>query len=345
VKVGIVGCGEIARAHVDALDRLDVQVVGVCDTDEQRCARLAAALGAVRRYRHAADLLARERPDVVHIVTPPQTHRDLAVQAMDAGSHALVEKPMALDPRQADEMIEASRRGGKALGVCHTQLFDPAVLEARELAASGRLGRIVAVETVQMLGEPDAVRSTSTPWIRDLPGGVVQEFGPHFVYLHREFLGDLSVASVLTRASPDLPSPVVEFRALLDADSGSSSATISFIGRPRQNVLRVYGARMSLHVDIRNHLLVRVRRDASGGNLRRTLVNLDLGTRLATRAVTATAAGLKRPWHRGHANLIRRFYGALRDGSTPPVTGEDGRAVIEVLDQLRERSSPPGGNR
>lgn len=339
MRVGIVGCGEIAKAHVEGLQRLDVELVGVCDTDEQHSARLAAEFGVRRRYRQAAELLDRQQPEVVHILTPPQTHANLAVQAMEAGCHVLVEKPMALDLREADEMVEASRRLRRVLGVCHTQLFDPAVMEARELASSGRLGQIVGVETVAMFGKPDLARCSSTGWIEDLRGGVIHELGPHFVYLHREFLGSLTVVSALTKAAPDLPPPAIEFRALLDGDSGSGGAVISFAGSPRQAVLRIFGTEMSLHVDIRNHLLVRVRRDAVGGHGRRTLVNLDLGTRLATRAVTATAAGVRRPWHRGHANLIRHFYEALRDGSRAPVTGEDGRAVVAVLDQLWERAA------
>jgi 2-alkyl-3-oxoalkanoate reductase len=344
MRIGLMGCGAIAKAHAYALQRVGVEVVGVCDIDEERSARLAAGLGGVRRYRHATDLLERERPEVVHVVTPPQTHRDLTVEAMDAGSHVLVEKPMAMDVREADEMIEASRRNQRVLGVCHNQLFDPAVLEARELAASGRLGRIAAVETVYMFGGPDLARFSSTGWIQDLPGGIIHEVGPHLMYLQREFLGSITVASALTKSVPDLPPLAVEFRALLDGDSGSGSATISFAGRPRQAVLRIFGTEMSLRIDIRNHLLVRAHRDAAGGRVRRMLFNVDLGIRLATRAVTATVAGLRQPWPGSHANLIRCFYEALRDGRDPPVSAEDGRAVVAVLDQLWERSMPAGAH-
>jgi predicted dehydrogenase len=341
MRVGIVGCGEIAKAHLEPLKGIGVEVVGVCDPDEQARARLADKFGISRRYRHASELLDREQPDVVHILAPPQAHRDLAIEALEAGCHVLVEKPMALDAREADEMIEASRQHERVLGVCHTQLFDPAVLKARELAADGQLGRIVSVETMTMFGEGGIARNATSGWIRDLPGGVLQELGPHFVYLHREFLGDLTVAYALTKAIPDLPPPAVEFRVLLDGESGSGSAAFSFAGRPQQNVMRIYGTKMSLHVDIRNHLLVRARRDAAGGHVSRTLVNLDLGSRLAVRAVTATAAGLRRPWLRAHDKFIQRFYGALADGSDPPVTGEDGRAVVAVLDQLWERVEAP----
>jgi predicted dehydrogenase len=344
MKVGVVGCGEIAKAHVEPLKGLDLELVAVCDPDRQASARLADRFGISRRYSDASELLDRERPDVVHIVTPPQTHRELAVQAIEAGSHVLVEKPMAMNAEEADEMLAASRRAGRVLGVCHTQLFDSAVLKARQLAADGSLGRVVSVETMGMFGQPDLARSISTDWLRDLPGGLLQEIGPHFMYLHREFLGELSVASALVKPSPGLAPPAVEFRCLLDGESGSGTAALSFSGRPRQAVMRIYGSEMSLHVDIRNHLLARVRRDAVGGNVSRTMVNVDLGARLAVGAVTGTAAGLRRPWHRGHANLIGSFYAALAGGREPPVTGEDGRAVVAVLDQLWERmkATSPG---
>jgi predicted dehydrogenase len=241
MKVGIVGCGEIARAHLEPLQGIDAEVVAVCDPDRQAGARLADRFGVPRRYLDASELLDRERPDVVHVVTPPQTHRELAVQAIEAGSHVLVEKPMAMNAEEADEMLAASRRAGRALGVCHTQLFDTAVLKARELAADGSLGRIVSVETMAMFGEQELARTTSTGWIRDLPGGVVHEIFPHAVYLHREFLGDLTVVSVVKKPSPNLPSPAIEFRSVFDAGSGSGSAALSFTGRPRQAVMRIYG--------------------------------------------------------------------------------------------------------
>ena len=336
MKVAILGCGAVAKAHIEPLKRLDVEVVAVCDPDEEASAGVAARFGIPRRYREAAELLDRERPDVVHVIAPPQAHRDLAVEAMEAGCHVLVEKPMAVNAAEADEMIEAARRCDRTLGVCHTMLFDPGVMRARELAASGELGEVVAVETRINFHQPEAERTASTGWIRELRGGVINEIGPHPVYLHREFLGDVTVFSALSKAV-DTASPVVEFRAILEGESGTGGVALSFAARPRQNVMRVYGTRMGVYVDILNHLVVRMGRDTVGGNLSRTLVNLDLGARLATRAVTATASGLRRPWLRGHDNLIQAHYAALRDGADPPVTGEDGRAVVAVLDQLWER--------
>jgi predicted dehydrogenase len=337
MKVAILGCGAIAKAHIEPLKRLDVEVVAVCDPDEEASAGVAARFGIPRRYREAAELLDRERPDVVHVIAPPQAHRDLAVEAMEAGCHVLVEKPMAVNAAEADEMIEAARRCERTLGVCHTMLFDSAVATARELAATGELGDVLGVETRINFHKPEVDRTASNAWIRDLRGGVINEIGPHPVYLHRAFLGDLTVFSALSKPTAYTATPVAEFLAMVEGEAGMGSIALSYAARPRLNVMRVYGTKMGVYVDILNHIVVRMGRDTVGGNFSRTLVNLDLGARLATRAVTATASGLRRPWMRGHDKLIQGHYAALRDGADPPVTGEDGRAVVAVLDQLWDR--------
>jgi predicted dehydrogenase len=345
VRVGIVGCGSVLSAHLDALNRLGLEVVAVCDRDDERSARAASAAGTARAYRDAEELIERERPDVVHVLTPPQFHADTAVRALEAGCNVLVEKPMALNLAEADRMLEAARRSGQSLGVCHNLLFDPATLHARELARSGRLGRVVAAEHVFAISGKASERYRESSWIRELPGGPVHELAPHFVYLQREFLGELTVVSAV--GWEDLqggPSPL-EFRALFEGQSGFGSAAVSLSARPLHTAVRLYGTKMTLHIDPRGHVLASARRDVVGGNAQKTLANVDFGAQLIKRTVGATLSGLRRPWHRGHANLIRRFYEALGEGTSLPVTGEDGRAVVAVLDQMWEKRSSPHRSR
>ena len=336
MKAAVIGCGTIAPAHLASLTRLGVDVVGVCDTDSQRAARVAAAFGVKWSHAEAAELLDRHRPDVVHVLTPPQTHREIAIEAMHAGSHVLVEKPMAVDVAEADQMIEEARRSGRTLTPCHNLLFDPAVLEARALVATGAVGEVVSVETTQTLGGRERDRYVNTPWIRGLSGGVIHELAPHGVYLQQELLGPLEVVCAAATMQATAPSPSPDFRAVFQSDSRLGSAAISLSARPRHHVLRIYGTAMTLHVDLRDHLLVKLRRASTGGHARRALSHVGLGMQLAGRAATSTLAGIRQPWHRGHSTLIRRFYEALREGGSSPVTAEDGRAVVSVLDRLWE---------
>jgi predicted dehydrogenase len=208
------------------------------------------------------------------------------------------------------------------------------VLEARALATTGRLGTVVGVETAFVFRGKLRDRFLNTGWIQDLPGGAVHELAPHSVYLHREFLGKLSVASAVRKPIAGLAPDSMEFRALFEGESGLGILAISLSGSPQQSALRIYGTEMTVHIDLRGHTAVKARRDSGDSHLEKALPNLELGAQLAARTFAAMLAGQRLPVHREHAGLIRGFYGALRDGRPPPVTADDGRAVVAVLDRL-----------
>ena len=100
-------------------------------------------------YDDLGRMLAEARPDVVHVTTPPATHSPIALEAMAAGAHVYVEKPFAIDAAEADEVFEAAGRTGRLVCVGHDQLYDPSWVECRRIVDSGRLGRVVHVESVQ----------------------------------------------------------------------------------------------------------------------------------------------------------------------------------------------------
>ena len=130
MTVGVVGCGHIARKHFAALRRLgDVRIIGVCDRDRGARDASARAAGA-GAYGDLGAMLEGRRPDVVHILTPPQSHCELGLAAMRAGCHVLVEKPLAMTSGEADEMMRLARAAGVQLGVCHNFLFEPGVMRA-----------------------------------------------------------------------------------------------------------------------------------------------------------------------------------------------------------------------
>lgn len=312
MKVGVLGCGSVARAHLDALARLPlVEVDGVCDLDDERGSEVARTYGVERTYRQAADLF--ERVDAVHVLTPPQSHKSLSIQALEAGCHVLVEKPMALDLEEADEMVAAASRSGRTLGVCHNFLFDPAVVRALELLELGAFGQITGVEIFWRVwrGRPD--RYASTLWMRDLPGRFFHESAPHLVYLQQAFLGQLRVVAATASSTPGQPWPSNELRALFAGDAGLGGICVSFSSSLYQLVLRIYGTEAGVQVDLVNHVLSSL---DGGGPVRRL--------RAANDALL----------HPAHAGLIGRFYEALQAGGPPPVTAEDGRSVVAVLDRL-----------
>jgi predicted dehydrogenase len=358
MRAGVVGCGHVCHQHLRALRRLSgVEIVGVCDRDMARAVEMQKAHGVRRAFDSLNDLLDAASPDVVHVLTPPQTHRAIAVQSIDAGCHVLVEKPMAMSAEESRAMLEVSRRRDRRLGVCHNYLFVPAFLEARRLIERGALGRIVAADIYwRMSTFRTDVRRDAVAWMRELPGGPFLEVLPHLVYLVQAVMGSLTVASVVshggvasrgkarsngvvtapgaaTSHGGDDDPPETELRAILESPRGPVSLGISLEAAPVQKLLRIHGTAMSLHVDLATSVLVKLPARADTA-VTRALTTADfaaqLGGGLIGNAVRAATGRLRR----GHEMLIERFYESLACGTPIPVGGEDGLATVAVLEDL-----------
>lgn len=308
-------------------------MTGVCDRDAGAAERAAARAGGCAPYTELDAMLADARPDVVHIATPPATHHRLALAVLAAGRHALVEKPLAMTVRQADEMIEAARRAGVRLCVVHNFLFEAGVRRARQLVDAGRLGRLTAVEVFWRVlrGSPAGPRPA---WIDELPGGVFQEVAPHAVYLADAFLEGPRVAAVLVRPTTGaIDGEADELRVLLDSESAVGSLAVSVASEPHVVNLRLHGTRRSLAVDLTTSAVVRLRK-AGVGNAAKVAAAVDWSLQYLAGTAANASRALVGALPTGRETLIRDFYGSLRDGTAAPVTAEAGRRVVALLDQV-----------
>ena len=330
MKVGIVGCGLISRAHIDALRRAQgVEIVAVCDSDPMKADRTAGAHGIPHSYRDLSSLLSERRPDVIHVLTPPRSHRELAIAALEARCHVLVEKPMAIDPCEADLMVTTARRLGLTLSVCHNLLFDPAMIEARALVARGAIGKIVAVDIFwgYFHGWMDRLRADH--WMHELPGGYLQEVAPHPVYLLQEFLPDSRLVSATARNGDR-----AGLGLLFAGRSGPGVIALSLSAKPYRRFVTLHGTEMSIGADLTNSTLVRFRQGRPGSERQ----SLDHGLQLVWSGLRkAVRKRVDRPSGElaiSHRRFIEAFYRCLRDGTTPPVTGAAGHAVVATLDRI-----------
>ena len=146
--IGIIGCGAIAaRRHAPEYARArDCRLVGMYDPNLARARELAAAYGA-KAYATQEELLADPAIGAVSVCTANDTHAAVSIAALRAGKHVLCEKPMAVNVRQAQDMIDEAKRAGKILMVAHNQRLDPAHALAKQLLASGELGKVLSFQT------------------------------------------------------------------------------------------------------------------------------------------------------------------------------------------------------
>ncbi|HYY32426.1 MAG TPA: Gfo/Idh/MocA family oxidoreductase [Gaiellaceae bacterium] len=146
LKVGLVGLGywgpNLAR-NLEDLPGLDL--AWVCDLDEERLATYAVRFPDARRTSRFEDLLEDEDLDAVAIATPVVTHFELARQALLAGKHVFVEKPLALSSVLGEQLVALAEERGLVLMPGHLLLYHPGVAKLKELVAGGDLGRLLYV--------------------------------------------------------------------------------------------------------------------------------------------------------------------------------------------------------
>lgn len=141
IRAGVVGVGFIGAAHVEALRRLGVQVVGVVGSTPERARAKAAAVGLPPVFDDLAHLLAEGDVDVVHVASPNAAHADQVRQVIAAGKHVVCEKPLALTSADARDLDARARAAGVVNAVCFNLRFYPLVHQMRAMVAAGAIGR------------------------------------------------------------------------------------------------------------------------------------------------------------------------------------------------------------
>ncbi len=204
LKVGMVGCGDIARAHANAWLTLadKATITAVSDVAEESARALAQRVGGAVVYTDFQRMIEEADIDAIDICLPHHLHRDAIVAGARAGKHIICEKPLCLSLDEAEEIAGAVRSGGVTMMCAHNQLFDPAVEKARQMLAEGALGKIFLARTC------DCFRHTKplAEWgwraaSKTMGGGCLIDTGYHPSYLLLNLVGQepVEVAAVSGR--------------------------------------------------------------------------------------------------------------------------------------------------
>lgn len=155
IRVGLVGCGVISVAHLNAYTMIpEVKVTAVCDSIKSLAARTAKKYNIRSYYGSLDDMLKREDVDVIDVCVPTVFHRDVSIKALEAGKHVICEKPIAATLDQADDMIDAAKRSERLLFIGHSNRFLPMVREVMKILESGELGNPLIVRMAHRFDNP-----------------------------------------------------------------------------------------------------------------------------------------------------------------------------------------------
>ena len=195
LRVGVIGCGSIAQhRHLpEYIANKNVELVAVCDINENRVKEIAEKYEAAA-YTNYEELLTSGTVDAVSVCTPNYLHAPISIAALNAGLHVLCEKPMATSKQEAEAMIAASKRSDKKLMIAHNQRFVPSHQRARQLIASGEIGKIYSFRTAFGHGGPEGWSADGKEsWFFEKEKafvGAMGDLGVHKADLLRYLLGE-----------------------------------------------------------------------------------------------------------------------------------------------------------
>ena len=196
MRVGIIGCGSIARQrHAYEYSRnSNVEIAGFFDFVPERAEALVSLFGG-KVYESLDELLDDPTIDAVSVCVANAYHADTAVKALEKGKHVLCEKPMAITLEDCERMIATAEKCGKRLMIGQNQRLTPAHRKAKEIIASGEMGKVLTFQTTFAHGGPESwsvEKSRNTWFFRKSAAafGSMADLGIHKIDLIKYLVGD-----------------------------------------------------------------------------------------------------------------------------------------------------------
>ena len=342
MRVGIFGCGRIANEmHIPAWLRIkDVKIVAVCDRRENIAKLTAEQFGIGEFYEDLSSMLETQNLDLVDICTPPQTHSSFSIEAMNAGCHVLVEKPMATSVKEADEMIVASKKNDVKLSVVHQLLFNPTVRKAKSLIDKGAIGDLVDVNATFLERNDSVLITNQDHWCHNLPGGIFGECAPHAVYFNLALIGNVKSVHVLSKKLTDSDWMDADIlKVLLDAENATGSFTLSCLSSRNSVTADIFGTKKHLHLDMHTQIMTHHKRAVSSHS--KAFDALSSGFQMFVGTASTSAKVLLGRNRTAHSILIKNLFESIRDNKETPVTVEEGREAVRILEMIWEKIRTP----
>ena len=315
LRWGLIGCGDIARKRVaPALSQSQQsELVAVSRANIDRLDEFADTFKAPHRFAHWQQLVRSEHIDAVYVATPVNLHAEQAIAAAQSGKHVLCEKPMAMNVVECDRMIAAAQANGVKLGIAYYRQFYPVVKRIKEVIDSGEIGKPIVAQ-VNAFERFNPAPTDPRAWLLQPEisgGGPMFDFGCHRIQLLMHLFGPIQRTAAIT--STALFDREVEDTAiaLFEFEGGTAATlTVSHAVRQAQDTFTVSGSDGSINVEVLNEGKLIVR-------------NKD-GERLESH----------KPASNIHQPLIEDFVHAVINDRPPSVTGEIGRAVAQVEEEI-----------
>lgn len=334
INVGVIGTGGIAsNAHMPALEKQpDIKIMAVCDVNEEAAKRAAERFNVPHTFTDYKKLLEMDEIDAVHVCTPNFLHMPPTIDALNAGKHAMVEKPLARNAEEGAQMVEAARKTGKKLMVAQNMRFTAEAQILKRFIDAGELGEIY-------FGRVWALRRRGIPsWgvftdKEKQGGGPLIDIGVHALDLTLYLMGH--------------PKPI-----------SASGQTFTKIGNTPGHV-GVWGPWDHTKYTVEDYAAGFIRLDNGASLILESSFAANMGDEKMNSTLLGTKGGADtsplKIYGETHGTLVditpvsipkvsayeaevRGFYDAIQNDTEPPVTGEQALNVMKILDAIYKSS-------
>ena len=326
LNFAIYGCGVISKTHAMALNDVQGAQLIACADFNPAAAETFAQTNGIRMLPDWNALLQCDEVDAICICTPSGTHAPLAIEALNAGKHVVLEKPMALDTAQCDEIIAAAERNQKHITVIAQMRTAPDIVRAKQLLQKGALGQIIMAQLHMCYFRPITYYQGSWRGTKKMDGGgALMNQGIHGVDILRNLMGPVKqVKSVVRTLLHDIE---VEDAAVasLEFESGAigviTASTATAPGYDRE--LRIYGTRGGM--EFKEDKMVRLVLD---------------GVEQPCEAFVSTGAATSNLLldYRGHARQLDAFVRAIGGEDVDYPNQYDGKQAVELIETIYQET-------
>lgn len=356
LRTAIVGTGFIAEFHARGIANADgVELVAVCDSNVTAAGAFAGQWG-VPAYTSLETMLVEQRLDALHVLTPPDTHHDIAKRALENGVHVFLEKPMCVSAEECSDILSIAEKSGRTVGVSHSLVFESSFARLRDHIRAGDLGPLDHV-TINLFIELGFIRfGPFTNWILREPQNSLVEVGPHPISALIDLVGVPDEFEVIADRDVIIPGGARVYRRWrIHARSGRTSADVNIELGPgfQQRTVAVRGLAGTALVDLDAATCVIDRKTPAAVDFQRRNRILSQASQMREQAgatlkeyVLGKAKFGKRgaPFGNSILDSVAAFYAGLRDQSPldSRISGAFGQKVIETCERIAAKANLKG---
>lgn len=326
-RVAILGAGFIADIHLESYQRFvpDAEVVAVYTRSKDKAEAFAKKHNIAEVYSNIDELLEKSNCEVVDICLPNFLHHKACIKAAKAGKHIIIEKPLCLTLEEADEIIQICKENNRKLMYAEELCFAPKYERVRKLVNIGALGDIY------MLKQSEKHSGPHSKWFYEIDkagGGVMMDMGCHAIAWFRWMLGGnpkvksvfATMATVLhnkTTKGEDNAVTIIEFENGVTCIAEDSWAKHGGM----DDRIEVYGTQGVSYADLFR----------GNSALTYSECGYDYAMEKAGSTKGWTFTVYEEAFNQGYPHELKHFIECVREDKQPLVTGEDGRAVLEII--------------